>query len=96
MDIVQREARISFCVRPDIVFLHTVLPVPKTQLSVMTLKHRIRWNDFRTAVIVMAMFREEDRNLLFHLNLRFNQADFGAGSLRFLKTKEELLPVLWP
>ena len=96
MDIVQREARISFSVRPDIVFLHTVLPVPKTQLSVMTLKHRIRWNDFRTAVIVMAMFREEDRNLLFHLNLRFNQADFDAGSLRFLKTKEELLPVLWP
>ena len=94
MDIAQREARLSFCVRQGIVFLHTLLPVPETKLSVMTLKHRIRWDDFRVGIIVMGMFREEDRNLLFHLKIRFCNGLYEEEVLRQLKTKEDMLPLL--
>lgn len=93
MDITRREARGTFCVRPGIVLLHTTLPARETKLSVMTLKHRIRWDIFRVGIIVMAMFREEDRNLLFHLKIQFCNGFYDEENLHHLKTKEDLLPL---
>lgn len=71
MEILNREAVSSFAVSNNIVFLHSIIPAKETKLSFMTLKHRIIWNNQKIKMIVMAVFRKEDRNLLFHLNNLF-------------------------
>lgn len=71
MEILNREAVSSFAVSNNIVFLHSIIPAKETKLSFMTLKHRIIWNNQKIRMIVMAVFRKEDRNLLFYLNNLF-------------------------
>ena len=94
LDITRREARTSFAIKPGIVFLHTLLPARETRLSVMTLEHRIRWNDYRIGTIIMAVFKKEDLNLLFHLKVRFCNRTYDPDVLQSKRTKEELIPFL--
>lgn len=71
MEVLNREAVSSFAVENDLVFLHSIIPAKETKLSFMTLKHRIIWKNQKIQTIVMAVFRKEDRNLLFYLNNLF-------------------------
>ena len=82
IDIATRETRTSFASQQGLVFLHTAIPALETRLAVMTLKHRVRWNDFRISTVVMAMFRKEDINLLFHLKIRFCNHSYNEEALK--------------
>ena len=93
-DMLEREACTSFAVRSGIVFLHTLLPARETRLSVMSLQNRLEWDEFRVNTVVMLMYTEEDRNLLFHMKSAFYSENFDMERLRELKTKEALLPYL--
>ena len=87
LDIIQRETRTSFAIRPGIVFLHTILPAEETRLSIMTAAHSIRWNDFKISCVVMGMFRREDLNLLFHLKIRFCNEPFDLSDLMYYRNR---------
>lgn len=71
MEILTRESISSFAIENNLVFLHSVIPAKETRLSFMTLAHRIVWSNQKIQMIVMAVFREEDRDLLFYLNNLF-------------------------
>ena len=73
-DMLYRESLDSFALTSDTVFIFTIIPSKKTQLSVLTLTRRIRWNDFSIHQAVMGMFGEGDRNLLFHLKILINES----------------------
>lgn len=88
--ILKRESVTSYVTRPGLVFLHTLLPAEKTQLSFVTLDHRIMWNGQKIRTVVMAMFREEDRNLLFWLKYIFNSMNYDIDSLKMKKTRKEI------
>ena len=89
LDITQREMRSTFATRSGVVFLHSVIPAKETKLSVLTLKHRLRWNDFRVRHVIMAVFGKEDLGLLFHLKVLLT-----SDALPAADTKEELLEAL--
>ncbi|MDO5139378.1 MAG: PTS sugar transporter subunit IIA, partial [Oscillospiraceae bacterium] len=69
-DILHRETISSFAIRNGLVFLHSLIPAKETKLSVVSLKHPIRWSDFKISTVVMGLFRKEDINLLFRLKIR--------------------------
>ena len=93
-DILHRESVDSFAIKPGLVLVFTLLPVKETRLSVMSLHHRVRWNDFKISTVIMAMFAPEDINLLFKLKHRFCIDIFDADVLKKCRTREELIPVL--
>lgn len=77
MEILSRESVSSFAIENNIVFLYSIIPAAKTKLSFMTLTHRIVWNNKKIQMVIMAVFRKEDRDLLFHLNnLFYHSHDF--------------------
>lgn len=88
--ILKRESVSSFVTRPGIAFLHTTLPAKETKLAFMTLENRIVWNGHKIRAIVMAVFREEDLNLLFHLKYIFHCMKYDAELLKTKKTAKEL------
>lgn len=71
MEILNRESVSSFAFANDIVFLYSIIPAKQTQLSFLTLTHRISWGSQKIQTAVMAVFAREDRDLLFHLNNLF-------------------------
>lgn len=71
MEILTRESISSFAIENNLVFLHSIIPAKETRLSFMTLAHRIIWSSQKIQMVVMAVFREEDRDLLFYLNNLF-------------------------
>lgn len=93
-EMIEREKLVSFAVKPGIVFLHALRPAKETRLSVLTLKRRVEWNEFKAYAAVMALFQEEDRNFLFHLKMRLCYESFDMEQLQKCKTKKELLPLL--
>ncbi len=94
-DILDREKDVSFAFRPGIVFLYTIRPAAKTQLSIMSLKHSIRWNSYKVSTVVMAMFTKEDINLLFHLKVAFCYRSYDLDVLKKQKTREELTELIF-
>ena len=93
-DITEREALVSFAIKPGVVFLFTTRPAKETRLSFVTLRHSLKWNGFKICLAVMAVMRKEDLNLLFRLKIRFCYHTYDTDELMRLKTKEELLPYL--
>lgn len=93
-EMIDREKLVSFAVKPGIVFLHARCPAKETRLSFLTLKHRMEWNEFKVHTVVMALFREEDRNFLFHLKMHLCYESFDVEQLQKCKTKQELIPLL--
>lgn len=71
MEILNRESISSFAIENNIVFLHSIIPAKETRLSFMTLAHRVVWDCQKIQMVVMAVFRKEDRALLFYLNNLF-------------------------
>jgi len=94
LDIIQRETVNSFAIKPGIVFVYTLLPAAETRLSVIHLRHRIRWNDFKISTVIMALFAEKEINLLFQLKIRFYNRIFDTELLKKSRTKEELIQLL--
>ena len=93
-DITDRELITSFAVRPELVFLHSLLPAKETRLSVLFLRRRVEWNEFRVRIVVLLLQREEDRNLLFRLNMLFGSDFCGSEALQRCRTAEQLLSLL--
>jgi len=94
LDITKREAISSFGIKPGLFFVYSVLPARKTKLSIMTLKHRMRWNGYRVSTIVMGTFSKEDSTLLFHLKLLLCNRDYDCELLRQLKSKNQIIEYL--
>lgn len=76
LDIIHRESHVSFAMKNGIMFLYTLIPAEKTQLSVMHLTQRFRYNDFRINTIVVATFEKEERNLIFPLKILLCNNDY--------------------
>ena len=87
-DINRRENISSFAIGRSIVFLHSFIPAKKTGLSVMTLDHRLMWNNYKIRIIVLGVFREEDMPMLLRLKHLFYDQD--REEMRMLKTKDEV------
>ena len=94
-EMIEREKLASFAVKPGVVFLHALRPAKETKLSFLTLRHRVEWGEFKVYTVVMALFREEDRNLLFHLKMRLCYQSYDLEQLQKCKTKQELMPILF-
>lgn len=94
LDISKREALSSYGMKPGLVFVYSILPANETRVSILTLKHRIRWNGFRVSTVVMATFTEEERNLLFHLKIFLCNRNYDPDILRQLKKRDELVDYL--
>lgn len=90
-DILRRESISTFAFHPGILFLHSLKPATKTQLSVVTLDHRIVRNSHKIRVIVMASFRPEDAPYLLHLVHIFNDSSLNIESIKSLKTKKSII-----
>ena len=93
-DIQDREKITSFVTGRSIVFVHSLLPARKTGLSVMTLDHRIVWNNYKIRIVVLGTFRPEDRTILFHLKHLFCGHD--REEMRMLKTRQEVCEYFFP
>ena len=66
-DILRRESTYTYGLQPGALFLYSLEPAKKTQLSVATLKHRILWNSNKIRVIIMACFDASSQSLLLKL-----------------------------
>ncbi len=66
-DLLRRESTYTYGFQPGALFLYSLEPAKKTQLSVATLKHRILWNSNKMRVIIMACFAPSDQPLLLKL-----------------------------
>lgn len=93
-DILHRETISSFAIRSGLVFVHTLIPAEETKLSVVSLKHSIRWSDYKVNTVVMAMFRKEDISLLFLLKIQFCNKGIDPAILQRCRSKEELCSCL--
>lgn len=94
MSVSQRETHASFAIKSGLVFLHTILPAKETKLSVMTLRQRMRWNEYKISTVIMAMFRKEDRNLLFHLKQIFCSKSYDRDLLQKSTGRKALTQLL--
>lgn len=90
-NILQREAILSFAFSPSIVFMYSLIPSTRTCLSVATLDHRIKWNNYKVRTVIMAAIRPEDTSLVFRMFNDLYYGNFNLNDTRFLKTKKELL-----
>ena len=88
MEILNRESVSSFAFASDIVFLYAITPAKVTGLSFMTLAHRMIWGSQKIQMAVMAVFRKEDRDLLFYLNNLFYHSP-ETDKIKFPKNKSE-------
>lgn len=67
VDLLRRESTYTFCFQPGPLFLYSLVPAKKTQLSIATLKHRILWNSNKIRVLLMACFAPSEETLLLKL-----------------------------
>ena len=87
-DVTDREEITSFVSGRSVAFVHTLLPVKNTKLSIMTLDHRIMWNNQKIRIVILGAFAPEEYTELFRLKHLFYDPD--RESMRMLKTKEEV------
>ena len=66
-ELLRRESTYTYGFQPGALFLYSLEPAEKTQLSVATLKHRILWNSSKIRVIIMACFAPSNEPLLLKL-----------------------------
>lgn len=66
-DLLRRESIYTYGFQPGALFLYSLVPAKKTQLSVATLKHRILWHSNKIRVIIMACFEPSEKPLLLKL-----------------------------
>jgi lichenan operon transcriptional antiterminator len=90
-DIQQRESILSFSFGPCIVLVFSLVPSSKTCLSVATLNHRIKWNNYKVHGIIMAAICPGDATLIFSLVNKLYKSGHNLWDTRNIKTKEEII-----
>lgn len=90
-DILRRESTYTYGFQPGVLFLYSLEPAKKTQLSVSTLEHRILWKSNKIRVIIMACFDGSSQPLLLKLLQEIYVEHDNIDYFRKVHTKEELL-----
>lgn len=90
-DILHRESILTFAFQPGIVLMYSLVPSIKTCLSIATLEHQIKWNNYKIRTIIMAAIKPEHATIIFKLfnNLFYNE--YNLNEVQHLKTKDELM-----
>lgn len=93
-NILQRESILTFAFQPGIVLMYSLVPSMKTCLSIATLEHRIKWNNYKIRTIIMVAIKPEHATIIFKLfnNLFYNK--YNLEYIQSLKTKDELMKYL--
>lgn len=89
--LLRRESISTFVITPGIVFMHSLVPAARTQLSITTFDHRVIWNSRKIRIVVLATFRPEEAALLLLLNHAFCNEALDIDTLKMLKTKKEII-----
>ena len=90
-DVLRRESLLSFAFQHNVLFLYSLVPAKKTQLSVSTFSHRIVWNTQKIRLIVMASFTETDLTLPFRFLFLFRNDPEHPEDFKNLKTKQAVM-----
>lgn len=90
-DLLRRESTFTYGFQPGALFLYSLEPAKKTQLSVATLKHRILWNSSKIRVIIMACFDASEQPLLLKLLQEIYVDHDNIDYFRKVHSKTELL-----
>lgn len=90
-DILRRESTYTYGFQPGALFLYSLEPAKKTQLSVATLRHRILWNSSKIRVIIMACFAPCEEPLLLKLLQEIYVEHDNMEYFRKERSKDELL-----
>lgn len=89
--LLNKERLFSSVTRRGIVFLYFPNHAEKTQLSVMMLNHKCKWNSHKIRTVILGSFKKEDTSLIFRLlHLFHSDRICNAEEMCLLKTKEEL------
>ena len=93
-DIMQRESSLSFVYQPHIAIVYQTRPIEHIALSVMTLNHRIKHNDNKIRVLIMAAIPKKNENFIFQMLNELYNSNLNLSNLRFMKEKKEILTLL--
>lgn len=96
ISIMRREAYITFAHQPNITVLYEIGDYEKTAFSVMTFNHRIRKNDNKIRIMILAAIAEKDSNSIFLLLNKIYNSSLDTEELKFMTTKEEILHCMKP
>lgn len=90
-DILQRESILTFAFQPGIVLMYSLVPSIKTCLSIATLEHRIKWNNYKIRTIIMVAVKPEHATIIFKLFNNLFCNGYNPDYIQHLKTKDELI-----
>ena len=90
-DMLRRESTYTYGFQPGALFLYSLVPAKKTQLSVATLRHQILWNSSKIRVIIMACFAPSEEPLLLKLLQEIYVDHDNLEYFRKERTRAELL-----
>lgn len=88
--ILRRESILTFAFQPSIVLMYCLSPSTRTCMSVATLEHRIKHNNYKIRTFIMVCIRPGDTTIIFRLIHEIYYGKFNLNDTRFLKTKDEL------
>lgn len=88
--MLKHERTSSFAFDPAAALVYCLVPAGKTKLSLLTLDHRIMWNNYRIRIVFMLSLSAEDMNELFYLQETIFHRAFLPEELKILKAKEEI------
>ena len=90
-DILRREAISSFCIRPGVLFLHSLVSAVETRLCTAVFEHQVIWNGQKIRFAVMGAFAPSDTILRLWLNQTFHDPSVDPELLKKLRTKEDII-----
>lgn len=93
-EIMQRESNISFVYQPHVAIVYKAGPFEHTSLSVMTFEHRIKRNDHKLRMIILAAISEKNENFIFQMLNEFYNSNLHLADLAFMKEKDEIIDFL--
>lgn len=93
-NILRRESILTFTFRPSVVLVYSLNASIKTQLSIATLDHRLKWNGYKMRTFIMASIAPEECTLIFKLINELYYGSFSLEDTRFFKTKSEWISFL--
>ena len=88
--ITKRESVSSFAHDPAVLLLYSTTPGTKTKLSLLTLDHRIMWNNYKIRIVFLISLAKEDMNELFYLQNTIFHKCYDIEKMKHLKTLEEI------
>lgn len=88
-NILRRESILTFAIQPSIVLVYSLESSLKTQLSIATFDHRLKWNGYKIRTLIMASISPNETTLIFKLINELFYGSIQPENTRFFKTKEE-------